>query len=88
MGSLLKTVGKINGEAVIYKDSISKSSGKGWRQTKARSRDQSPDQHKVSAVCMSITVYPSHAVQKCIHDGELQLTNGQSVPIIAVMYTL
>ena len=32
---------------------------------------------------MSLTVEPSPAVQECIQDGELQLANGQSVPIIA-----
>ena len=41
------------------------------------------DRHKVSAVCMSLTVEPSPAVKECIQDGELQLANGQSVPIIA-----
>ena len=31
-----------------------------------------------------VSVKPSHAQQECIHDGELQLVTGQSVPIIAV----
>ena len=34
-------------------------------------------------MCMSLTVEPSPAVRECIQDGELQLANGQSVPIIA-----
>ena len=34
-------------------------------------------------MCVSLTVKPSPTVQECIHDGELQLANGQSVPIIA-----
>ena len=34
-------------------------------------------------MCISLTVEPSPAVQECIQDGELQLANGQSVPIIA-----
>ena len=74
---------KISGAAVVYEDSSNKSSSRGWRQNKSRSRDQSPDRHKVSAVCISLTVVPSPAVQECIQDGELQLANGQSVPIIA-----
>ena len=74
---------KISGAAVVYEDSSNKSSSRGWRQNNTRSRDQSPDRHKVSAVCMSLTVEPSPAVQECIQDGELQLANGQSVPIIA-----
>ena len=37
----------------------------------------------------NLTVYPSHAVQECIHDGELlKLTNDQSVPIIATVCTI
>ena len=39
-------------------------------------------------MCMSLTVEPSPAVQECIQDGELQLANGQSVPIIAVGCTI
>ena len=37
------------------------------------SQDQIPDRHKVSAVCMSMTVDPNSAVQECIQDGELQM---------------
>ena len=32
---------------------------------------------------MSLTDEPSPAVQECIQDWELQLANGQSLPIIA-----
>ena len=34
-------------------------------------------------MCISLTVNPSLAVQECIQDRELQLANGQSVPITA-----
>ena len=37
---------------------------------------------------MSLTLNPNHTVQACIPDGELQLANGQSVPIIAGGCTL
>ena len=79
---------EINRAAVVYEDSSNKSSSSDWRQNKSRSRDQSPDRHKVSAVCISLTVEPSSAVQECIQDGELQLANGRSVPIIAGGYTI
>ena len=58
-------------------------SHQGWRQNKSRNQDHSPDRDKVLAACISPTVEPRHVVQKCIYDGELQLANGQSVPIIA-----
>ena len=74
---------KISGAAVVYEDSSNKTSSRGWRQNKSKSQDQPQDGHKVSAVCMSLTVEPSHAVQECIQDGELQLANGQPVPIVA-----
>ena len=34
-------------------------------------------------MCMSLTVEPSPAVKEYIQDGEMQLANGQSEPIIA-----
>ena len=67
----------------MYEDSSNKSSDRVGGKQGQEPRPVSRQTHKVSAVCLSLPVNTSTAVQKCITDGELQLANDNLVSIIA-----
>ena len=76
----------MSGAAVCYSESSNdgaQSANRGWKHGNARAQNQSQDKHKISGMCMSVSVNQSPMIQDCIKDGELHLANGQSVPVIA-----